>query len=115
VRTVNFSHHTDKLLTCGMEKLMRIYDCNQPESEPTVIPGAASNIRCSAWLQHDNLLLISYLDKPGMRCAGGRRVGPARACRPCWHSCTRGSQQPGAAQGEAFADKSGLPRCAALG
>jgi hypothetical protein len=82
VRTVNFSHHTDKLFTGGMEKLIRIYDCNQPESDPVVIEGAASNIRCSAWIQNDSLLLISYLDKPGMRCAAAAALlpPPAAAC-----------------------------------
>ncbi len=78
VRTINFSHHTDKLLTGGMEKLIRIFDCNQPEAEPTVIQGAVSNIRCSAWIQSDNLILTSYLDKPNIRCAA---AGAAAGCQ----------------------------------
>lgn len=58
------------LLCCspGHEKLIRIFDLKKPDSEPEVLPVAPDKIRGAAFLNNDQLLLTSYIDKPGVRC-----------------------------------------------
>ena len=58
----------------GHEKLIRLYDLEKPESAPEVLPVAPDRIRSAAFLQNDQLLLSSYIDKPGVRSA------PSLAC-----------------------------------
>lgn len=66
VRCVNFSHDTTKLVTGGMEKTLRIYDLNQPDAAPLQVPGAPAGLRSCNFIQNDNAILCSYVDKPHM-------------------------------------------------
>eukprot|EP00232_Nephroselmis_pyriformis_P000529 CAMPEP_0182905022 /NCGR_PEP_ID=MMETSP0034_2-20130328/32586_1 /TAXON_ID=156128 /ORGANISM="Nephroselmis pyriformis, Strain CCMP717" /LENGTH=344 /DNA_ID=CAMNT_0025040323 /DNA_START=122 /DNA_END=1156 /DNA_ORIENTATION=+ len=67
VRTCSFSYDSRRLVTGGMEKLVRIFDLGKPAAEPLVMEGAmASGIRCAVWHQNDSLLVTSCSDTPGM-------------------------------------------------
>jgi serine-threonine kinase receptor-associated protein len=49
-----------------MEKKIRIYNLDSPDSSPEVYPQQAAGIRSLTWLQDDNLLLCSLADKAGL-------------------------------------------------
>lgn len=66
VRTCNFSHDTTKLVTGGMEKIIRIFDLNQPDTAPATFPVAPANLRGCTFIQNDTALLVSYVDKPSL-------------------------------------------------
>lgn len=68
VRTAAFAHGptAPQLVTGGPEKLLRIFDLGQPSSAPVEIAGAPDSIRCAAWIDNNNSLVVSYLDKPGL-------------------------------------------------
>ncbi|PNW83005.1 hypothetical protein CHLRE_06g302750v5 [Chlamydomonas reinhardtii] len=67
VRTVNFSfQNSNKLATGGMEKLVRIFDLEKPAAEPLKLPPAHSGIRSVNFIQNDNTIICSYVDKPGL-------------------------------------------------
>lgn len=54
---------------------MRIYDLEKPESEPIKLPAGQAGIRSVNFIQNDNLVICSYVDKPGIGC-----VGHVRGC-----------------------------------
>ncbi|KAK9800159.1 hypothetical protein WJX73_000190 [Symbiochloris irregularis] len=66
VRTLQFMHHSNKLLTAGWPKLMRLYDLERPEAEPQIVEGVPDNVRCASLHPEDKVLLTSYIDKPGI-------------------------------------------------
>ncbi|GLC47358.1 hypothetical protein PLESTB_000167100 [Pleodorina starrii] len=67
VRCVNFSFHgSSKLVTGGMEKIVRIYDLERPDAEPLKLPAAQAGIRSVNFIQDDNLVICSHADKPGI-------------------------------------------------
>lgn len=77
----------------GMEKLVRIFDLEKPAAEPLKLPPAHSGIRSVNFIQNDNTIICSYVDKPGLGCVllGGLLGGPAtrtaaRAFRPTAHA-----------------------------
>eukprot|EP00899_Mesostigma_viride_P015430 jgi/Mesvir1/23889/Mv10677-RA.1 len=57
VRTVNFSSDGARIVTGGMEKLLRIYDLAKPEAEPLVMSGASAGIRIALFHDSDKLIL----------------------------------------------------------
>lgn len=65
VRTCAFSHG-NKLATGGMEKMIRIYDLNEPDVAPVTLPKAEAGIRSIVWLHEDNTILCALSDKPGL-------------------------------------------------
>jgi hypothetical protein len=50
----------------GMEKLVRIFDLEKPAAEPLKLPPAHSGIRSVNFIQNDNTIICSYVDKPGI-------------------------------------------------
>lgn len=50
----------------GMEKIIRIFDLNQPESAPAMFPVAPANLRGCTFIQNDTALLVSYVDRPNL-------------------------------------------------
>jgi serine-threonine kinase receptor-associated protein len=54
------------ILQAGMEKKIRIFNLDSPDSSPEEYSEQASGIRSLTWLQDDNLLLCSLTDKPGL-------------------------------------------------
>lgn len=49
-----------------MEKIIRIFDLNQPESAPAMFPVAPANLRGCTFIQNDTALLVSYVDRPNL-------------------------------------------------
>ncbi|KAK2141255.1 hypothetical protein LSH36_1134g02084 [Paralvinella palmiformis] len=66
VKCVAFSNDTNKLLTGSNEKLLRIYDLNNIDSEPDTLPGHTGGIPSCVWL-HNGTNVISVSDDKTMR------------------------------------------------
>lgn len=66
VRTLQFTHHSSKLITAGYEKLIRLYDLERPEAPPQEISGSPDKIRTASLHPQDNVLLTAFVDKPGI-------------------------------------------------
>lgn len=68
VRSVSFARGDAawRLCTGGAEKLLRIYDLQRPDAAPTELSKAQDNIRVTHWIGDNQLLLVSYLDKPNV-------------------------------------------------
>lgn len=68
VRTAAFERGqtATRLVTGGAERLLRIFDLQRPDADPTVLPPAGDNLRQAAWTHDNTLLLVSYLDKPNV-------------------------------------------------
>jgi serine-threonine kinase receptor-associated protein len=49
VKTVNFSMDSQKLLSGGQEKLIRIFDLGKPDAAPQVLEGHTQPIKMSLW------------------------------------------------------------------
>ncbi|KAK9672794.1 hypothetical protein RND81_12G125200 [Saponaria officinalis] len=67
VRSCAFSKETRLLLTGGMEKLLRIYDMNQPDAPPREVDKSPGSVRIVAWLHSDRTILSSCSDIGGVR------------------------------------------------
>merc|ERR1711912_12131 len=52
VRTCQFTDELTKVMTGGMEKIIRIYDLNKPEADPFCLTGSESGIRCGLFGQN---------------------------------------------------------------
>ncbi|KAK9808918.1 hypothetical protein WJX72_006420 [[Myrmecia] bisecta] len=65
VRSVHFAHRSPKLVTGGAKKCLRMYDLQQPGAAPQ-IQDVTDDIRNAQWHQDDNVILCTYLDKPGI-------------------------------------------------
>lgn len=78
VRTVEFAHHSPRLVTGGYEQLIRVYDLEQLNSEPMQLDKAEDKIRIATWHQQDNLLLSSYIDRKGFSVWDLRQKSVAR-------------------------------------
>lgn len=68
VRSVSFARGDSawRLCTGGAEKLLRIFDLQRPEAAPQEMGPAPDNIRSTHWIGDNNLLLVSYIDKPNV-------------------------------------------------
>jgi len=66
VRSVRFGDKREVLTTGGEEKLIRLYDLEKTDSDPTELPTAPGNIRCLAWCQNDDIILSSSMDCKGV-------------------------------------------------
>lgn len=66
VKSVDFSADGNYLLTASNEKLLRIYDLNQPDSDPVTFSGHTSNIRRAVFL-HDGTQVVSAADDKTVR------------------------------------------------
>ncbi|CAH1799858.1 unnamed protein product [Owenia fusiformis] len=66
VKSVSFSHDSQYLLTGSNEKLLRIFDLNQPESDPISFNGHTSSIK-SAVFTLDGKYIISAGDDKSVR------------------------------------------------
>lgn len=68
VRSVSFARGDSawQLCTGGAEKLLRIFDLQRPEAAPQEMGPAPDNIRSTHWIGDNNLLLVSYIDKPNV-------------------------------------------------
>ncbi|GAB4819854.1 hypothetical protein N2152v2_006900 [Parachlorella kessleri] len=68
VRSVAFSHgsSTAQLATGGLEKLVRLYDLERPDAEPTTVGPAVDSLRSLLFLSGNALLLAAYVDNPNV-------------------------------------------------
>jgi len=62
VKTANFSHDDKLLVTGGLEKIIRVFDVEKPESPFVTLGGGSStlisqSIRLTRWVSSDNLIL----------------------------------------------------------
>ncbi|CAI9766088.1 unnamed protein product [Fraxinus pennsylvanica] len=67
VRTCAFSEDSHRLLTGGVEKLLRIFDLNRPDVPPTEVEKSPVSVRTVAWLHSDQTILSSCIDMGGAR------------------------------------------------
>ena len=58
---------THLLLTGGFEKILRIYDLNQPDAPPREVHDSPGSVRTLAWLHSDQSILSSCTDIGGVR------------------------------------------------
>ncbi|KAL5010536.1 hypothetical protein ScPMuIL_012841 [Solemya velum] len=63
VKSVDFSSDGAKLLTGSNEKLIRIFDLNQPEAEPNIFAGHSSHLKTAMFLQNDTQIVSASDDK----------------------------------------------------
>jgi len=63
VKSVDFSPDGTHLLTGSNEKLLRIFNIEKPDDEPTVFKGHTSNIRCSIYQRNGKEIISSSDDK----------------------------------------------------
>lgn len=66
VRTCCFSSDSRKLVTGGMEKMLRLFDVEQPGAAPQTLPQASAGIRSALFLGGDNTILTSFADAKGI-------------------------------------------------
>ncbi|KAL4419533.1 hypothetical protein ABPG77_005764 [Micractinium sp. CCAP 211/92] len=68
VRSVSFARGDSawRMCTGGAEKLLRIFDLQRPDAAPQEMGPAHDNIRITHWIGDNNLLLVSYIDKPNV-------------------------------------------------
>lgn len=66
VRTCCFSSDSQRLVTGGMEKVVRIFDVERTDAAPQMFPEGPSGIRNVLLLQRDQLAVTSWADKPGI-------------------------------------------------
>jgi serine-threonine kinase receptor-associated protein len=69
VRACAFSEDTHRLLTGGMEKILRIFDLNRPDAPPKEVGNSPGSIRTVEWLHSDNTILSSCTDTGDIRFA----------------------------------------------
>eukprot|EP00879_Flechtneria_rotunda_P000387 GHRR01000480.1.p1 GENE.GHRR01000480.1~~GHRR01000480.1.p1 ORF type:complete len:326 (+),score=85.79 GHRR01000480.1:155-1132(+) len=68
VRTCSFASCSNKLVTGGHEKLLRVFDVERPDAAPAQLTGAPSAIRAAIFIgPKDDLLLCATADHPGLR------------------------------------------------
>lgn len=63
VKCVEFTHDSNQLLTGSNEKLLRIYDLNQPDAEPGVLSGHSGSLRGCLWLPDGRKAVSASDDK----------------------------------------------------
>lgn len=63
VKSVDFSHTGTHLLTGSNEKLLRVFDLSQPDSDPVTFSGHTSNIRGAIFLPDDKQIVSASDDK----------------------------------------------------
>jgi len=67
VRSVSFARESHSRFATGcQDKTIRIFDVNAPDVDPMEIPGLPASVRCLRWIQEDNLLLATCVDKNGI-------------------------------------------------
>lgn len=67
VRTCAFAHYGNRLVTGGAEKVLRFFDLERPDAEPSRgAAQAASGVRHAAWVASDTLVLTACTDAPGV-------------------------------------------------
>lgn len=66
VRSVAFSHgeSSAQLATGGLEKVVRVFDLQRPDAEPSLLPASPDSVRNLLYMPGNQLLLASYVDKP---------------------------------------------------
>ncbi|KAI3844818.1 hypothetical protein MKX03_004539 [Papaver bracteatum] len=67
VRACAFSENTHRLLTGGIEKVLRIFDLNRPDATPREVEKSPGSIRTAQWLHSDQTILSSCTDIGGVR------------------------------------------------
>jgi len=78
VRTTRFAADCNHVLTGGQEKILRIFDVNQPNSSPVEMSGVSAGIRCGTWCNNDNIILTSCSDQPDITVWDVRTASIAR-------------------------------------
>ena len=68
VRTCHFSENLTKVMTGGMEKIVRIFDLNKPEEDAFCLNGSPSGIRCGLFAMDDTVLFTACASDSGIRC-----------------------------------------------
>uniref|UniRef100_A0A8C5R6B5 Serine-threonine kinase receptor-associated protein n=1 Tax=Leptobrachium leishanense TaxID=445787 RepID=A0A8C5R6B5_9ANUR len=63
VKSVDFTEDSHHLLTAGQDKLLRIYDLNNPEAEPEEIGGHTSAIKKALWYNNERQIISAADDK----------------------------------------------------
>uniref|UniRef100_A0A8C5AHV8 Serine-threonine kinase receptor-associated protein n=1 Tax=Gadus morhua TaxID=8049 RepID=A0A8C5AHV8_GADMO len=63
VKSVHFTKDSNCLLTGGNDKVIRIYDLNQPEEAPQEIPGHTASIKRALWCHDDKHILSASEDR----------------------------------------------------
>ncbi len=59
-------HNHTHIIHTGMDKVVRVYDLAQPDAPPQKSGETIDKLRCVVFCQDDNLLLVSYIDKPNL-------------------------------------------------
>ncbi|KAG9467837.1 serine-threonine kinase receptor-associated protein [Eleutherodactylus coqui] len=63
VKSSDFTHDSNHLLTGGQDKLLRIYDLSRPEADPEQIGGHTSAIKKALWYNDDRQIISAADDK----------------------------------------------------
>ena len=66
VRTCHFTEDLTRVMTGGMEKIIRIFDLNRPEADPFCIHGSESGIRCGLFGMDDTILFTALSNNSGV-------------------------------------------------
>ena len=66
VRTCHFTEDLTRVMTGGMEKIIRIYDLNRPEADPFCIHGSESGVRCGLFGMDDTVLFTALSGNSGV-------------------------------------------------
>ncbi|PRP74834.1 WD40 repeat-containing protein [Planoprotostelium fungivorum] len=56
IKTVQFSKDDSKILTGGQDKILRIYDLNNPKDEPLSIAGHTNTIKTALWTNENTII-----------------------------------------------------------
>lgn len=78
VRTVDFAHSSQRIVTGGHEKLVRVFDLERPDAPPQQFAQAPGKVRCLVWAANDTLLLSSDIDDPNVTVWDVRAHAPVR-------------------------------------
>lgn len=78
VRTVAFAQQSNKTITGGMDRKLRVYDLQRPEAPPQVSGEGEDKLRSAQFTQGDSSLLVTYMDKPGIHVWDARTLTHVR-------------------------------------
>jgi serine-threonine kinase receptor-associated protein len=83
VKSARFSKDDFKIVTGGQDKILRIWDLNHADDEPTKLEGHTESIKVAVWAGNDNFILSGGSD-------GGVRVWDVRTRKQVSMNNTKG-------------------------